>query len=53
VDREKPITFWLAPTANYLPIRVEQDRGSLHLKLELESLNTGDGLSAAIKPWVK
>lgn len=56
VDRKKPITFWLAPTANYLPIRVEQDRGSLHLKLELESLNTGDrlsGLSAALKPWAK
>jgi len=56
VDREKPITFWLAPTANYLPIRVEQDRGSLHLKLELESLNTGNrpgGLSAAITPWAK
>ncbi len=53
VDREKPITFWLAPAANYLPIRVEQNRSGLHLKLELESLNTDDGLSAAIKPWAK
>lgn len=50
VDSNKPITFWLAPAANHLPIRVEQHRGSLHLKLELESLRTGDGFAAALKP---
>lgn len=48
IDSKKPITFWLAPTANYLPIRVEQHRGSLHLKLELESLRSGEAFSAAL-----
>lgn len=41
VDSKKPMTFWLAPKAHYLPVRVEQDRGSLHLKLELEALKMG------------
>jgi hypothetical protein len=48
VDSKKPLTFWLAPAASYLPIRVEQHRGSLHLKLELESLRSGDEFSAAL-----
>lgn len=46
VDSKKPMRFWLAPTANHLPVRVEQDRGKLHLKLELERLDlagTGRG----------
>lgn len=41
LDSKKPMTFWLAPQAHYLPVRVEQDRGSLHLKLELEALQIG------------
>jgi len=40
VDSKKPMRFWLAPTANHLPVRVEQDRGKLHLKLELERLDS-------------
>ena len=39
VDSNKPMRFWLAPTAKHLPVRVEQDRGRLHLKLELERLD--------------
>ena len=39
VDSKKPMRFWLAPAANHLPVRVEQDRGRLHLKLELERLD--------------
>lgn len=43
VDSKKPMRFWLAPAAHHLPVRVEQDRGRLHLKLELERLNPAGG----------
>lgn len=53
VDSKKPITFWLAHKVNYLPVQVEQHRGSLHLKLELESLRMDDGVAAALTPGAK